>query len=438
MLDKAKPLLQPSARSAVPPFLVMDVVAAAGRLEAQGRRIIHMEVGQPAAGAPATAIAAARAALASGPLGYTETLGIASLRRRIARAYCEWHGLDIDPQRIVVTTGSSSGFILAFLAAFEAGDRVAAALPGYPPYRHILTALGCEPVGIETTAQTRWSITSETLIAHHRARPLKGVVVGSPANPTGTMMSAPALAELIRCAEDAGIAVISDEIYHGLDYAFPAESAARISPDAIIINSFSKYFCMTGWRIGWMVVPPALVRAIERLQQNLAISVPTLSQIAAEAAFDGRAELEKVRHGYEENQRILLDGIAARRARFVAARRRRILSLCRRVALLDRQFRFRHAHARGGRRGGDARHRFRSAARKQFRAPVLRRRARGHARGDRADRRLAQRMSGSESARQCSCSVLRRPRFDRVPRLGARALRARRDHRVRLPAAPRR
>ena len=168
MLDKAKPLLQPSARSAVPPFMVMDVVAAAGRLEAQGRRIIHMEVGQPAAGAPATAIAAARAALASGPLGYTETLGIASLRRRIARAYAEWHGLDIDPARIVVTTGSSAGFILAFLAAFEAGDRVAVALPGYPPYRHILTALGCEPVGIETTAQTRWSITSETL---HRASP---------------------------------------------------------------------------------------------------------------------------------------------------------------------------------------------------------------------------------------------------------------------------
>ena len=268
-----------------------------------------MEVGQPAAGAPATAIAAARAALSSGPLGYTETLGIASLRRRIARAYCEWHGIEIDPQRIVVTTGSSAGFILAFLAAFEAGDRVAAALPGYPPYRHILTALGCEPVGIETTAQTRWSITGETLIAHHRARPLKGVVVGSPANPTGTMMSAPALAELMRCAEDAGIAVISDEIYHGLDYAFAAESAARISSDAIIINSFSKYFCMTGWRIGWMVVPPALVRAVERLQQNLAISVPTLSQIAAEAAFDGRAELQQVRQGYEENRRILLDGL---------------------------------------------------------------------------------------------------------------------------------
>jgi aspartate/methionine/tyrosine aminotransferase len=309
MLVKAQRLLQPSARSAVPPFMAMDVMAAAARLEAQGRRIIHMEVGQPAVGAPATAIAAARAALTATPLGYTETLGIASLRRRIARSYAEWHGLDIDPARIVVTTGSSAGFVLAFLAAFEAGDRVAMALPGYPPYRHILTALGCEPVWIETNAQTRWSITSESLLALHRARPLNGVIVGSPANPTGTMMTAPALTELIRCAEDAGIAFISDEIYHGLDYAFAAESAARRSDDAIIINSFSKYFCMTGWRIGWMVVPPPLVRAVERLQQNLAISVPTLSQIAAEAAFDARAELDEIKHGYEENRRILVEGL---------------------------------------------------------------------------------------------------------------------------------
>ncbi|MDR3422893.1 MAG: aminotransferase class I/II-fold pyridoxal phosphate-dependent enzyme [Xanthobacteraceae bacterium] len=308
MLERAKHLLRPSVRSAVPPFMVMDVVAAAARLESQGRRIIHMEVGQPAAGAPATAIAAARAALAS-PLRYTETLGVASLRRRIARAYGEWHHLDIDPDRIVVTTGSSAGFILSFLAAFDAGDRVAVPLPGYPPYRHILTALGCEPVAIETSAATRWSIDSEALLAHHRAKRLKGVIVGSPANPSGTMMTANALAELIGCAEDAGIAVISDEIYHGLDYTFAAECAARISPDTIIVNSFSKYFCMTGWRIGWMVVPPPLVRAVERLQQNLTISVPTLSQIAAEAAFEGRAELENVRRGYEENRHILLDGL---------------------------------------------------------------------------------------------------------------------------------
>jgi len=310
MLEKARRLLQPSTRSsAVPAFMVMDVMAAAGRLEAQGRRIIHMEVGQPAAGAPSSAIAAARAALTSGPLGYTETLGIGSLRKRIARSYGDWHGLDIDPARVIVTTGSSAGFMLAFLAAFAAGDRVAVALPGYPPYRHILSALGCEPVLIETNIQTRWSITADALLAAHRERPLKGVIIASPANPTGTMMTVSALRELIQCAEDAGITVISDEIYHGLDYAFSAESAARLSSEAVIINSFSKYFCMTGWRIGWMVVPPPLVRAIERLQQNLAISVPTLSQIAAEAAFADGAELSKVRQGYEENRQILLQGL---------------------------------------------------------------------------------------------------------------------------------
>jgi aspartate/methionine/tyrosine aminotransferase len=314
MLEKAKGLLhdnpvQPSGRSGVPPFMAMDVVAAAARLEAQGRRIVHMEVGQPAVGAPSHAIAAVRAALGNGPHGYTETLGVPSLRRRIARAYDAWHGLEIEPERIVVTTGSSAGFMLGFLAAFEAGERVAVALPGYPPYRHILSALGCEVVAIETSAADRWSITAESLLAQHRIKPLKGVIVASPANPTGTMMSGETLGELIRCAEDAGITVISDEIYHGLDYAFAAESAARFSQNTIIINSFSKYFCMTGWRIGWMVVPHALVRAIERLQQNLAISVPTLSQIAAEAALDSRDELEAIKHGYADNRRILVEGL---------------------------------------------------------------------------------------------------------------------------------
>ena len=309
MLERAKAFLQPSARSGVPPFMVMDVMAAAARLEAQGRTIVHMEVGQPAAGAPTSAIAAVRAALGDGPHGYTATLGIAPLRRRIAQSYAQWHGVEVDPERVVVTTGSSAAFMLAFLALFEAGDRVAAAVPGYPPYRHILSALGCEPVLIETNAATRWALTGDLLLAQHHARSLKGVVVGSPANPTGTMMSATALGELIRSAEDAGIAVISDEIYHGLDYAFRARSAAALSANTIVVNSFSKYFCMTGWRVGWMVVPPSLLRTVERLQQNLAISVPTLSQIAAQAAFDGRDELENIKHGYEENRRILLDGL---------------------------------------------------------------------------------------------------------------------------------
>ena len=308
MLDSAKRLIAPSARSDVPPFMVMDVMAAAARLEQAGTHVVHMEVGQPAAPAPATALAAARAAL-GGAIGYTETLGIRSLRERIARHYGERHGLDIAPARVIVTTGSSAGFMLAFLSLFEPGDRVALANPGYPPYRHILKALGCEPVLIETTAATRWALDPEALLTAHRARPLAGVLVASPANPTGTMMSAEALARLIDAAESAGIRFISDEIYHGLDYAFAAVTAARLSERAVIINSFSKYFCMTGWRICWMVAPEPLVRPIERLQQNLAISVPTLSQVAAEAAFDGRAEMEEVKHGYEENRRILVEGL---------------------------------------------------------------------------------------------------------------------------------
>jgi len=309
MLDAARRLIAPSARSDVPAFMVMDVMAAAARIEAAGGRVIHMEVGQPAAAAPATAIAPARTALASGRLRYTETLGMPTLRARIARHYHETYGLAVDPARVVVTTGSSGGFILVFLALFEPGDRVAVALPGYPPYRHILRALGCEPVAIETTQATRWAITPEMLLAAHRKAPLKGVLVASPANPTGTMMTAQALADLIAAAEGEGIKFISDEIYHGLDYAFAAETAAGMSDSAVIINSFSKYFCMTGWRIGWVVAPEPLVRPLDRLQGNLAVSVPTLSQIAAEAAFEGRAEMEAVKHGYEENRRILLEGL---------------------------------------------------------------------------------------------------------------------------------
>jgi aspartate/methionine/tyrosine aminotransferase len=309
MLDTAKRLLSPSSRSDVPPFILMDVMAAAARIEAAGGHVIHMEVGQPAASAPATAIAAAQAALAKARIGYTECLGIPSLRARIAHHYADAYGVALDPARVVVTTGSSAGFILAFLSLFEPGDRVALANPGYPPYRHILTALGCEPVLIETSTQTRWALTGQALLAAHRKKPLAGIVVASPANPTGTMMDAAALSELIATAEGEGIWVISDEIYHGLDYAFPAVTAASLSDRVVVINSFSKYFCMTGWRIGWLVAPDVLVRPIERLQQNLAISVPTLSQVAAQAAFDGRAEMEAVKHGYEENRRILTEGL---------------------------------------------------------------------------------------------------------------------------------
>jgi len=306
---RANPLLAASGRSDVPSFMVMDVMAAAARIEAAGGHVIHMEVGQPAAPAPQTAIKAAQEALARGQVEYTAALGTPSLRARIARHYRHTYQCDVDPEQIVVTTGSSGAFILAFLALFEPGDRVAIAAPGYPPYRHILTALGCEPVLIETHEETRHALTGEALLEAHRTKPLKGVLVASPANPTGTMMSREALTDLIAAAESEGIRFISDEIYHGLDYAFPAVTAAELSPNALVINSFSKYFCMTGWRVGWMVVPPPLVRSMERLQQNLSISVPTLSQIAAEAAFDGAAEMEKIKHGYQDNRRILTAGL---------------------------------------------------------------------------------------------------------------------------------
>ena len=309
LTDKAKGLLTPSTRGNVPPFMVMDVMAAAARIEAQGGHVIHMEVGQPAAPAPQTAIAAARAALDIGKIDYTAAIGIPSLRQRISRHYRETYGQDVNPARIVITTGSSGAFVLAFLSAFEPGDRVAITSPGYPPYRHILRALGCEPVMIETTSATRHALTGEMLLEAHRTTPLKGVLVASPANPTGTMMTREAMADLIAAADSAGIRFISDEIYHGLDYAFPAVTAAELSSEAIIINSFSKYFCMTGWRVGWIVVPEALVRSVETLQQNLSISVPTLSQIAAEAAFDGCAEMDVIKHGYEENRRILIEGL---------------------------------------------------------------------------------------------------------------------------------
>jgi aspartate/methionine/tyrosine aminotransferase len=307
--DRAKGLLTPSRRSEVPPFMVMDVMAAAARIEASGGHVIHMEVGQPAAPAPKAAISAARFAIESGRIDYTSALGIASLRERIARHYRETYGCAVDAERIVVTTGSSGAFILSFLAMFEPGDRVAVTVPGYPPYRHILKALGCEPVLIETSGETRYALTGDALLAAHRERPLQGVLVGSPANPTGTMMSREALTNLMAAADGAGIRFISDEIYHGLDYAFPAVTAAELSPHALVINSFSKYFCMTGWRVGWMVVPEPLVRPIERLQQNLSISVPTLSQIAAEAAFEGREEMEAIKRGYQENRRILIEGL---------------------------------------------------------------------------------------------------------------------------------
>ena len=237
--------------------------------------------------------------------------GLPSLRARIARHYRDTYGLDLDPARVAVTTGSSGAFILSFLSLFEPGDRVALANPGYPPYRHILTALGCEPVLIETSVSSRWVLSPDALIAAHRKTPLKGVIVASPANPSGTVMEPHALAALITAAHDLGIRFISDEIYHRLVYEGVAETALATSNEAIVINSFSKYYCMTGWRIGWMVLPEDLVRPVERLAQNLYISAPDISQRAAIAAFDASEELDRVRAGYAASRKLLLERLPA-------------------------------------------------------------------------------------------------------------------------------
>lgn len=297
----------PSRRSAVEPFHAMDVLAAANRLEAAGRRILHMEVGEPGAPTPQLVRDAAIAALQGGRIGYTDALGWRPLRERIARSYGETYGIDLDPGRVAVTTGSSAGFNLAFLAAFDAGERVAIASPGYPAYANILRALDLEVVELRTRAEDRHAITPALIEAAHREKPLAGLIVASPANPTGTMMTPAALAELIRTSEALGIRVISDEIYHGLVYDGVAASALSTSDETIVINSFSKYYCMTGWRIGWMVLPPSLVRTVERLGQSLYISAPDLSQKAAIAAFDAGAELDRIRDGYAANRRLLLE-----------------------------------------------------------------------------------------------------------------------------------
>lgn len=302
------PLPRPAAaRSDIDPFIVMDVMRLANERQAAGEDVIHMEVGQPATPAPRAVISAAKAALDGDKLGYTDALGLPQLRERIARYYAERYGCDVSSDRIVVTTGSSAGFLLAFLATMDAGDRVALPSPGYPCYRHILSALGCEPVTIESGSETRWMPSPAQLEALAGEQTIKGLLLASPANPTGTMLVGSALDDIARAAERLGIWFISDEIYHGLDFTERARTAVSVSPSAIVINSFSKYFSMTGWRIGWMVVPPALTRVIERLAQNIYISPPTLSQIAATAAFDAIEDLEALKTVYVRNRELLLN-----------------------------------------------------------------------------------------------------------------------------------
>lgn len=297
--------MKSSRRGQVDPFIVMDMVEEARRLEAAGQRIIHMEVGQPGTPAPGLARAAALAQIAGASLGYTVSLGLPELRVGIARLYRRWYGIDLNPDRVIVTSGSSGAFLLAFSALFDAFDRVALAEPGYPSYRQILKALSLVPVGLPTRAEHRMQPQPADLAG----KDLAGLIVASPGNPTGTMLGRPALGALMDEAARLGIAFVSDEIYHGLHYGARAVSALEVSDQAYVINSFSKYFSMTGWRIGWMVVPESHIRTVERLAQNLFICAPHVSQIAALAALGAEEELEVNRAVYAENRRLMLEGL---------------------------------------------------------------------------------------------------------------------------------
>jgi aspartate/methionine/tyrosine aminotransferase len=297
--------LKLGTRGQIPSFIVMDVMREANRLAHEGADILHLEVGQPATGAPEGVVAEATRLLRASPLGYTDALGLPKLRERIAGHYADMYGVAVDPARIAVTVGASGAFLLGFLAAFNAGDRVALAAPGYPAYRHILTALDIEAVELAATEEDRFQPTP-ALLDKLEGR-IDGLIVASPSNPTGTMMAPAAFAELAAYCTRRGIRLVSDEIYHGITYGLTATTAAEIAPDALVINSFSKYFSMTGWRLGWMIVPPDLVRSVECLAQNMVISAPTLSQAAAIAAFDCHDELQANVRRYAANRELLLN-----------------------------------------------------------------------------------------------------------------------------------
>ncbi|OAN92244.1 pyridoxal phosphate-dependent aminotransferase [Sulfitobacter geojensis] len=294
-----------STRSAVDPFIVMDVMQAAAKAEAEGQHIIHMEVGQPGTGAPKGAVDALKNAMDDGALGYTVALGLPALRARIARMYGEWYNVDLDPNRVVITSGSSGGFILAFTSLFDTGDRVGIGAPGYPSYRQILKALALTPVDLQTSLENRL----QPVPADFADMDLAGLMVASPANPTGTMLDHAAMKALIDACAAQGASFISDEIYHGVEYDQKAVTALEVTDDCYVINSFSKYFSMTGWRVGWMVVPEDHVRVVERIAQNMFICAPHASQVAALAAMDCDDELQANMDVYRANRALMLSGL---------------------------------------------------------------------------------------------------------------------------------
>ena len=294
-----------SSRGAVDPFIVMDVMEAARAAEDSGRHIIHMEVGQPSSPAPAHARAVLAETMTTDPLGYTVALGLPALRRRIARLYGEWYNVDLDPARVVVTPGSSGGFILAFTAMFDAGDRVALGMPGYPSYRQILKALDLVPVEVPAKPENGYQLVPGDLTGVD----YQGLMMASPANPTGTMLDRAELGEMIETCQAQGAAFLSDEIYHGIEYDTRAVTALELSDDVCVINSFSKYFSMTGWRVGWLVLPERSVRQVERLAQNLFICPSHAAQVAALAAMECGDELQENLAVYARNRELMLEGL---------------------------------------------------------------------------------------------------------------------------------
>jgi len=298
-------------RAGIPPFYVMDVWLAAAERQRSHGDLVNLSAGQPSSGAPQAVRAAAKAALDDTVLGYTVALGIPELRAAIAASYLDRRGLEVDPADVVVTTGSSGGFLLAFLACFDVGDRVAIASPGYPCYRNILSALGCEVVEIPCGPETRFQPTAQMLA--DLDPPVQGVIVASPANPTGTVIPPQELAAIAVWCESTGVRLISDEVYHGLVYEGAPETSCawQTSRESVVVNSFSKYYAMTGWRLGWLLVPQELQRAVDCLTGNFTICPPTLSQVAAVAAFtpESIAEADALLHHYASNRRLLLDGL---------------------------------------------------------------------------------------------------------------------------------
>lgn len=292
------------------PFHAMEILGRAKRLEAAGRDICHLEVGEPGA-PPAPRVLEAVARALPGAQGYTHATGQRELREALAGYYAEQHGVAVDPEHIVVTMGSSAAFILAFLAGFRQGARIAVTRPGYPAYLNSLDGLGFAAVEIPLTAAGGWRLTAADIEAAHAQEPFDGLLFASPANPTGAVVDRAGLAAIIATCQRLGVRLISDEIYHGLGYTGAPVSALEVTGDVIVVNSFSKYYCMTGWRIGWMVVPEALIRRTEMLQQNLFISAPSLSQVAARAALGERDYSDAQKARYAANRALLAAGLEA-------------------------------------------------------------------------------------------------------------------------------